>query len=153
MHKWIVLHPANGSSRYVQVKKHVTNNQLSSSTGTIAHCGLWPVEQDPSIFPYPSLTLSIIVKSIQLFLFSTSVTISFLLCGVVSPKLNPQPGGPGYPFLSGSSPLNCQAWGALPVAYATASIALGIVWPHKPHHYVKVGIPSRGTISFTKPKL
>jgi hypothetical protein len=23
----------------------------SSSTGTTAHCGLWPVEQDPSIFP------------------------------------------------------------------------------------------------------
>jgi hypothetical protein len=31
--------------------------------------------------------------------------------------------------LSGSSP---------------ASIALGIMWPHKPHHYVKVGIPSGG---------
>jgi hypothetical protein len=38
------------------------------------------------------------------YLFSTFVTISFLLCGVVSPTQNPQPGGPGYPFLSGSSP-------------------------------------------------
>jgi hypothetical protein len=38
----------------------------SSSTGTTARCGLWPVEQDPSIFPYLSPTLSIIVKSIQL---------------------------------------------------------------------------------------
>jgi hypothetical protein len=46
--------------------------------------------------------------------------------------------------LSGSSPLTCLAWEALPVAYATASIALGIMWPHKPHHYVKVGIPSGG---------
>jgi hypothetical protein len=46
--------------------------------------------------------------------------------------------------LSGSSPLTCLAWEALPVAYATASIALGITWPHKPHHYVKVGIPSGG---------
>jgi hypothetical protein len=44
--------------------------------------------------------------------------------------------------LSGSSPLSCLAWEALPVAYATPSIALGIMWPHKPHHYVKVGIPS-----------
>jgi len=26
----------------------------------------------------------------------------------------------------------------------TASIALRIIWPHKPHHYVKVGIPSVG---------
>jgi hypothetical protein len=46
--------------------------------------------------------------------------------------------------LSGSSPLTCLAWEALPVAYATASIVLGIMWPHKPHHYVKVGIPSGG---------
>jgi hypothetical protein len=57
---------------------------------------------------------------------------------------NPQPGEPGYPFLSGSSPLTCLAWEALPVAYAAASIALGIMWPHKPHHCVKVGIPSDG---------
>jgi hypothetical protein len=76
------------------------------------------------------------------FLCSTFVTISFLMCGVVSPTPNPQPGGPGYHFLSGSSPLTCLAWEALPVAYATASIALGIMWPHKPHLYVKVGIPS-----------
>jgi hypothetical protein len=40
--------------------------------------------------------------------------------------------------------LTCLAWEALPVAYATASIALGIIRPHKPHHYVKVGIPSGG---------
>jgi hypothetical protein len=57
------------------------------------------------------------------------VTIRFLLCGVVSLTPNPQPGGPGYPFLSGLSPLTCLAWEALPVAYATASIALGIMWP------------------------
>ena len=52
--------------------------------------------------------------------------------GVVNPTPNPQPGGPGYPFLSGSSPLTYLAWEALPVAYATASIALRIMWPHKP---------------------
>jgi hypothetical protein len=34
--------------------------------------------------------------------------------------------------LSGLSPLTCLAWEALSVAYATASIALGIMWPHKP---------------------
>ena len=31
----------------------------SSSIGTSAHCGLWPVEQDPSIFSYLPPTLSI----------------------------------------------------------------------------------------------
>jgi hypothetical protein len=100
----------------------------SSSTGTTARCGFWPVEQDPSnCFPYLSPTLSIIVKSIQLFpLFDFHNNI-FLLCGVVSPTSNPQPGGPEYPFLSGSSPLTCLAWEALPVAYAIASIALGIM--------------------------
>jgi hypothetical protein len=67
-------------------------------------------------FFYPSPTRSIIVKSIQLFLCSTFVTISFLLCGVVSPTPNPQHVGPGYPFLSGSSPLTCLEWEALPVA-------------------------------------
>jgi hypothetical protein len=39
----------------------------SSSIGTTARCGLWPVEQYPSIFYYLSPTLSIIVKFIQLF--------------------------------------------------------------------------------------
>jgi hypothetical protein len=39
----------------------------SSSTGTAARCGLWPVEQDPAIVSCLSPTLSIIVKSIQLF--------------------------------------------------------------------------------------
>ena len=40
----------------------------------------------------------------------------FFRCEVVSPTPNPQPGGPGYPFSSGSSPLTCLAWEALPVA-------------------------------------
>jgi hypothetical protein len=84
------------------------------------------------------------------FLYSTFVTISFLLFGVVSPTPNPQPGGPVYPFLSGSWPLTCLAWEALPVAYATASIALEIMWPHKSHHNVKVGIPSWGCYLLTR---
>jgi len=91
----------------------------------------------PSLFP-SSLNLS------SLFLCSTFITISFLLCGVVNPMPNPQPGGPGYPFLSGSSHLTCLVWEALPVAYAISSIALRITWAHKPHHYVKVGTPSGG---------
>jgi len=50
--------------------------------------------------------------------------IFFLRGGVGSLMPNPQPGGSGYPLLSGSSPLTCLAWEALPVAYATGSIAL-----------------------------
>ena len=74
------------------------------------------------------------------------VTIFFLQCEVVSLTPNPQPGGPGYPFLSGSSSLTCLAWEARPVAYVTASITLGIIWPHKPQHCAKVGIPSGGLL-------
>jgi hypothetical protein len=40
----------------------------------------------------------------------------FLWDGVVSLTPNPQPGGPGYPYLSGSSSLTCLAWETLPVA-------------------------------------
>jgi hypothetical protein len=58
-------------------------------------------------------------------------TKDFLRGGVVNPMPNPQPGGPGYPFLSESSPLTCPAWEALPVA---------MLRPRKPHHYAKVGI-------------
>jgi hypothetical protein len=132
-----ILHRLKLSARYRKLSCYYP-------TGITARCGLWPVKQYPSIFSYLPLTLSIIVKSIQLLLCSNFVIISFLLCGVVSPTPKPQTGGPGYPFLSGSSPLTCLAREALPVAYATASIALGIMWPHKPHHYVKVGIPSGG---------
>jgi hypothetical protein len=41
-------------------------------------------------------------------------------------------------LLFGSSPLTCLAWEALPITYATASIALVIIWPHKPRQYAKV---------------
>jgi hypothetical protein len=55
----------------------------------------------PSIFSVLFSSSSLNLSS--LFLCSTSVTISFLLCGVVSTKPNSQPGGPGYLFLSVSS--------------------------------------------------
>jgi len=29
-------------------------------------------------------------------------------------------------------------------SYATVRLALRIIWPRKPHHYVNVGIPLRG---------
>jgi len=94
----------------------------------------------PSPFP------SIIIKSIQLIPLLNFRNNKFFYCvGFLTPRQTPQPGGPGYPFLSGSSPLTCLAWEAPPVAYATASIALRIMWPHKHYHYVKVGTPSGGS--------
>jgi hypothetical protein len=48
--------------------------------------------------------------------FKVSKQILVLQGRVVSPTPNPQPGGPGYPFLSGSSPLTCPAREPLPVA-------------------------------------
>jgi hypothetical protein len=39
----------------------------------------------------------------------------------VSLSPNPQPGGPAYPFLCGSSPLTCPAWETLPVAKLPAA--------------------------------
>ena len=38
---------------------HLLTPSTSSSIGTTAHCGLWPVEQRPSIFSYLPPTLSI----------------------------------------------------------------------------------------------
>jgi hypothetical protein len=48
--------------------------------------------------------------------FRSFSTKHFLWGGVVSPTPNPQSGGLGYPYLSGSSSLTCLAWEALPVA-------------------------------------
>jgi hypothetical protein len=56
---------------------------------------------------------------------------------------NPKPGGPGYPFSFDLSGMRGPA-----SSYATAGIALRIIWLRKPHHYVKVEIPSVGTKSY-----
>jgi hypothetical protein len=63
----------------------------------------------------------------------------FLWGGVVSPtpKLEDQ----GIPSCLGHhlSGMVCPT-----SSCATSSIALRIIWPHNPHHYVNVGIPSAG---------
>ena len=53
----------------------------SSSIGTTAQCGLWPVEQYPSIFPYLSPTLSIysLPALEDLFLLPLSILSSSIL--------------------------------------------------------------------------
>jgi hypothetical protein len=44
---------------YAYKIQHIRAVTSSSSVGTTARCGLWPVEQYLSIFPYLSPTLSI----------------------------------------------------------------------------------------------
>ena len=77
------------------------------------------------------------------------VTIVFfywvsLLASRSTPNLEDQ----GNPLSSGTSPSTCPARVALPVANATAGIALRIIWPRKPSHptldFHKVEIPWRG---------
>jgi hypothetical protein len=53
-------------------------------------------------------------SSLRLLRFSQNQ--HFLWCETVSFMPNPQPGGPGYPFSSGSSPLTSPEWEVLPVA-------------------------------------
>jgi hypothetical protein len=75
-----------------------------------------------------------------------SETTRFLRGGIVIVTPNSRHGASGYPFLSGSSPLTCLARKALSVTHATTSIALGIIWPYKFHHYTKLGIVSGGRL-------
>jgi catabolite regulation protein CreA len=77
----------------------------SSSTGTTAHCVLWPVEQDPSIFSYLLPTLSIIVKSIQLFrLFDFHNNKFFYCVGLLAPRQTTNLEDQGIPFCLGHHP-------------------------------------------------
>ena len=46
------------NSTFCRKNIYISSNS-SSSIGTTAHCGLWPVEQCPSIFSYQPPTLSI----------------------------------------------------------------------------------------------
>ena len=52
-----------------------SSSPSSSSTGTTAHCGLWPVEQCPSIFSYlpPTLSIFSIPAHEDLFLLPLSI--------------------------------------------------------------------------------
>jgi hypothetical protein len=41
-------------------------------------------------------------------------------------------------------PFDVSSMGGPTSSYATAGLALRVIWPHKPHHYVKVETPSGG---------
>ena len=102
----------------------------------------WPqIRSLPSLLPFWTLLLLLLLLLLalqslvdfSLFLEASQQHI-FLWGGIVSPTSNPKQGGPWCSALSGSSPVwHGNNW-------ATASISLTIIWPYKPHHYVKVGI-------------
>ena len=72
-----------------KVRSHSSSSSFSfSSIGTTAHCGLWPVEQCPSIFSYLPPTLSIFslpaledLFLLPLSIFSWVFPFSFILQG------------------------------------------------------------------------
>jgi hypothetical protein len=91
--------------------------------------------------PFPShLKNGVHVGSSSLFPVSSvrsfSTKHSFMGWGLLSPPVTPQPGGPGYPFLS--SIFDLSGVGDLTSSYATVSTGVGIIWPRKSRHCVKV---------------
>jgi hypothetical protein len=73
----------------------------SSSIGTTARCGLWPIEQYSSIFSYLSPTLSIIFKSIQPFPLFDFRNNKFFTVGLLAPRQTPNLEDQGIPFCLG----------------------------------------------------
>ena len=71
-----------------------------------------------STFPLvnPCSCCVVFVVSVQFPILEVSRQIQVLRGETVSLTPNPQPGGPGYPFLSRSSPLTCLAHDIIPVA-------------------------------------
>ena len=85
--------------------REIFNNLTSSSSsiGTTAHCGLWPVEQCPSIFSYLPPTLSIFSLPSLEDLFFTS----HLFLGL---PLLPVPSSSWVIFLGTLSSSNLSRW-------------------------------------------
>jgi hypothetical protein len=68
-----------------------------------------------------------------------SQQIYFLRGEVFSLTPNHQPGGPGYPFLSGSSPLTCLAREAIPIASLLPEQLSGLYDHASPTTTLKLG--------------
>jgi hypothetical protein len=67
----------------------------------------------------------------------------FLRPWVLNPTPNPNLEDQGVLFVWVIA-FDLSGMGGSTSSYATAGIALMIIWPRKPHHYFKVGIPTRG---------
>jgi hypothetical protein len=71
-----------------------------------------PMSQKSNPFPYSQIVFCLSVPSEASLRF---LDINFYGVKLVVLMPNLQPGGPGYPFSCGSSPLTCPAWETLPV--------------------------------------
>jgi hypothetical protein len=76
------------------------------------------------------------------------VTIIFMVWGC-HPHTQPPTWRTRVPLLAWVITFDLSSKGDPVSSYAAASIALRIIWSRKPHHYVKVGIPSVGTKNVT----
>ena len=79
------------------------------------------------------------------------ITIFILWSGVVSLTPNPpNMEGQGITFNLGDHPitLDLSGMGGSTSSVATTSIALRIMWPHRPHHYIKTYCIWRNILKF-----
>ena len=82
--------------------------------------------------------------SLTFSLFLGFVIIFFLRGRVFSPTPTPNMEGQGIPFFFWVITLDLSDMGDPSSSYAITSIALRVIWPHKPHHCAKIGITSLG---------
>jgi hypothetical protein len=67
------------------------------------------------------------------------------------PLAQPQTWRTRVPLLVWIIPFDLSCLGDLTSSYATSGIALRVIWPHKPCHYVKVETPSGGFLVILEP--
>jgi hypothetical protein len=73
-------------------------------------------------------------------------TYIFLRWEVVSLSPNPPTWRTRVSLLVWIIPFDLSGMSGPTSSYATAGIALRVIWPYEPHHHVKVEIPSGGTV-------
>jgi hypothetical protein len=123
----LTLPPSQLSCNYIYIYIFIHSFIQSSSVALRSVQGPGLPHNSPPLFSIlcyipPSLTMSyleihiVLVERSGYIVWASQLDKKFLRCRVISLTPKPQPGGPGYPFLSGSSPLTCPAWETLPVA-------------------------------------
>ena len=97
--------------------------------------------QRPFPFPYSQVVVCLLIPSKASLRFSEHRFFS----GVESdPHAQPPTWRTRVSLHVWAIPFDVSGLGDPASSCATASIALRIIWPHKPHHYVKVRTPSGG---------
>jgi hypothetical protein len=95
--------------------------------------------QQPNIGPCPPLSSPSIRGLIPGF-----ETLKFITVRGRQPLAQPPTWRTSVSLLVWIIPFDLSGMGGPTSSYATAGIALTVIWPHKPHHYVKVETPSGG---------